>query len=35
MDIPRPEKILVAMFQLSDGTNKPLEYFQIVVDHEI
>jgi hypothetical protein len=31
MDIPRPEKILVAMFQLSDGTNKPLEYEDIVV----
>src|SRR5436190_1222512 len=31
MDIPRPEKILVAMFQLSDGTNLPLEYEDIVV----
>ncbi len=31
MDIPRPEKILVAMFQLSNGTNQPLEYEDIVV----
>ena len=31
MDIPRPEKILVAMFRLSDGTNQPLEYEDIVV----
>ena len=31
MDIPRPEKILVAMYQLSNGTNKPLEYEDIVV----
>jgi hypothetical protein len=31
MDIPRPEKILVAMHQLSDGTNLPLEYEDIVV----
>lgn len=31
MDIPRPEKILVTMFRLSDGTNQPLEYEDIVV----
>lgn len=31
MDIPRPEKILVAMYRLSGGTNKPLEYEDIVV----
>jgi hypothetical protein len=31
MDIPRPEKILVAMLQLSKGTNLPLEYEDIVV----
>lgn len=31
MDIPRPEKILVAMFQLSGGSNLPLEYEDIVV----
>ncbi len=31
MDIPRPEKLLVAMYQLSDGTNLPLEYEDIVV----
>lgn len=31
MDIPRPEKILVAMYQLSNGTNQPLEYEDIVV----
>jgi hypothetical protein len=31
MDIPRPEKILVAIFRLSDGTNQPLEYEDIVV----
>ncbi|MDE3067384.1 MAG: hypothetical protein KGJ60_07505 [Verrucomicrobiota bacterium] len=31
MDIPRPEKILVAMYQLSNGTNLPLEYEDIVV----
>lgn len=31
MDIPRPEKILVAMLKLSNGTMKPLEYEDIVV----
>ncbi len=31
MDIPRPEKILVAMHQLSSGTSQPLEYEDIVV----
>lgn len=31
MDIPRPEKILVAMYQLSNGTNQPLEYEDIVL----
>ena len=31
MDIPRPEKILVAMFRLSGGTSQPLEYEDIVV----
>jgi hypothetical protein len=31
MDIPRPEKILVAMHRLSGGTNQPLEYEDIVV----
>jgi hypothetical protein len=31
MEISRPEKILVAMFQLADGTNQPLEYEDIVV----
>lgn len=31
MDIPRPEKLLVAMFQLSRGSNSPLEYEDIVV----
>ena len=31
MDIPRPEKILLAMFQLSGGSNLPLEYEDIVV----
>jgi len=31
MDIPRPEKILLAMLQLSDGSNLPLEYEDIVV----
>jgi hypothetical protein len=31
MDLPRPEKILVAMHQLSNGTNLPLEYEDIVV----
>lgn len=31
MDIPRPEKILVAMYQLSSGSNSPLEYEDIVV----
>jgi hypothetical protein len=29
--IPRPEKILVAMLQLSAGSNQPLEYEDIVV----
>jgi hypothetical protein len=32
MDIPRPEKILVAMFRLADGTSQPLEYEDIVVE---
>lgn len=31
MDIPRPEKILVAMLQLSDRSPIPLEYEDIVV----
>lgn len=31
MELPRPEKLLVAMFQLSGGTNLPLEYEDIVV----
>ncbi len=31
MDIPRPEKILVAMLQLSGDAPKPLEYEDIVV----
>ena len=30
-EIPRPDKILLAMFSLSDGTNRPLEYEDIVV----
>lgn len=30
-EIPRPEKILIAMFQLSEGTMKALEYEDIVV----
>jgi hypothetical protein len=31
MDIPRPEKLLVAMYQLANGTSLPLEYEDIVV----
>ena len=31
MDIPRPEKILIAMYQLAGGTSSPLEYEDIVV----
>jgi hypothetical protein len=30
-EIPRPEKILISMYQLSAGTSKPLEYEDIVV----
>jgi hypothetical protein len=30
-EIPRPEKILLAMYQLSAGTTRPLEYEDIVV----
>ena len=31
MDIPRPEKLLIAMYQLAGDTNRPLEYEDIVV----
>ncbi len=30
-EIPRPEKILIAMLRLSGGSNRPLEYEDIVV----
>lgn len=30
-EIPRPDKILLAMYQLSGGTTRPLEYEDIVV----
>jgi hypothetical protein len=30
-EIPRPEKILIAMLRLSGGTSRPLEYEDIVV----
>ena len=31
MEIPRPEKMIIAMYQLSGGSNLPLEYEDIVV----